>query len=107
MRQHIEALGGADSQRNNDDGNFGGALFKRNESSANLASKKRNDAVIEDLEDTMPGAIPTISNRVSNHMGLANGHIGGKEPSQTNGHIPNGRPNFRTMLEDVELDSHI
>lgn len=60
----------------------------------------------------MPGAIPTISNQVSNHVALTNGHIGGKHTQPRagggqNGHVPNGRPNLRTMLEDAEMDSHI
>lgn len=66
---------------------------------------------VEDLEDhhMMPGIIPSISNQVSNHVSLANGHYGGKQqtPLTTNGAIPNGRPNLRSMLHDAEMNSHI
>ncbi len=60
----------------------------------------------------MPGVIPTISGQVSNHMKLANGHLGGAKNSVGrngvgNGHIANGRPNLRSMLQDAEMDSHI
>jgi hypothetical protein len=88
----------------------------------------KNDEYIEDLEDDdhhhMPGAIPTISKQVSNHMSLANGHVGigvnsnsnknsakfnhnNRPSANKNGYIANGRSNFRTMLEDAEMDSHI
>jgi hypothetical protein len=87
----------------------------------------KNHEYIEDLEDDdhhyMPGAIPTISKQVSNHMSLANGHVGvgvnskniqnsgkiqhNRPSANTNGYIANGRSNFRTMLEDAEMDSHI
>lgn len=77
-----------------------------------------NDNYIEDLEEEhhMPGAIPTISKQVSNHMALANGHIGNtnsgkfsrnRPPGVTNGYIANGKSNFRSMLEDAEMNSHI
>lgn len=53
----------------------------------------------------MPGVVPTISNQVSNHMTLANGHIG---KGSGNGHIGNGRvSNLRSMLHDAEMNSHM
>lgn len=61
----------------------------------------------------MPGTIPTISNQVSNHVALTNGYVRNNQKFTNartvgqNGHIPNGRPDFRSMLEDAELDSHI
>ena len=93
-----------------DSSNFG-SLFTRNDSGSNVKRSSKQETMMEDLEDTMPGVIPTISNQVSNHVAIANGGMGGKHllqrlPSR-NGHIPNGRPNFRSMLEDAELDSHI
>lgn len=113
MKQHIETLGGNDIKMNGDiyeNSNYE-SLFSRNGADPRKSQPKgKNDAVVEDLEDSMPGVIPTISNQVSNHVAMTNGHIGGKHTQQraaNNGHVPNGRPNFRTMLEDAELDSHI
>lgn len=87
--------------------NFG-SFYSKNE------PQKNNREYVEDLEDDhMPGVIPTISNQVSNHMSLANGHLGAANKytqprnGATNGYIPNGRPNLRTMLQDAEMDSHI
>lgn len=114
MRQHIENLGGNEVQMNgiaHEPTNFG-PLFNRNSSERiqnNVRSK--SEEFIEDLEDSMPGVIPTISNQVSNHVGLTNGSVGGKHiqtrAAAKNGHVPNGRPNFRSMLDDAEMDSHI
>lgn len=88
-----------------------GSLYKRDD--------KRNyqdDTEVHDLEDEgMPGTIPTISH----HVSMSNGHLGGgrsgslhkkgpQKPGQQNGFIPNGRPDFRSMLDDAEsMDSHI
>lgn len=91
--------------------NFG-SLYSS--SSAKFANSRVNpmqnrEATLHDLEDDVPlGTIPTISQHV------ANGHAGKtiksvQKPGQ-NGHIPNGRPNFRNMLEDAEnyqIDSHM
>ena len=93
--------------------NFGSLL---NSSSAKFSNSRKNlnhnqnrEATLHDLEDDVPlGTIPTISQHV------ANGHAGKtiksvQKPGQ-NGHIPNGRPNFRNMLEDAEnyhIDSHM
>jgi hypothetical protein len=83
--------------------------YNRNDSG--FQTNRRTSELIEDLEDEMmPGAIPTISNQVNNHVALANGHLGrnNNHTSQgRNGHVPNGRPDFRSMLEDAEMDSHI
>lgn len=66
-----------------------------------------HDAIVHDLENEVPGTISTISH----HISLANGHLG---PNATktamNGHIPNGRPSLKNMLEDADsftMDSHI
>lgn len=90
------------------EGNNFGPVFRRSDSSENKNNQRSKEyTMVEDLEDTMPGVIPTISN----HVALANGHAGRKlsqtRGRATNGHILNGRPNFRTMLDDAELDSHI
>uniref|UniRef100_A0AAG5CW23 Adenylate kinase active site lid domain-containing protein n=1 Tax=Anopheles atroparvus TaxID=41427 RepID=A0AAG5CW23_ANOAO len=68
------------------------------------------DAIVQDLEtESVPGAVPTISH----HVSLANGHLpgSGKVGGPTkNGFVPNGRPNFRNMLEEADnypIDSHI
>lgn len=77
-----------------------GPLFNRNSSGAQKNNRQGRNEFVEDLEDSMPGVIPTVSNQVSNHIAMSNGHLGGKQQ--------NGRPpNFRSMLEDAELDSHI
>lgn len=114
VRQHVENLGGNDIRTNGDvigNGNIG-SLFNQNSGRTQNHRREHSGEYIEDLEDSMPGAIPTISNQVSNHVALTNGHIGGKhtQPRASggqNGHVPNGRPNLRTMLEDAEMDSHI
>lgn len=89
--------------------------YNRNMSGANQNNSRsgRHNDMVEDLEDSLPGVIPTISNQVSNHVAMSNGHLGGggkhnqsRAPAQ-NGHVPNGRTNFRSMLEDAEMDSHI
>lgn len=108
IRQHIENLGGNELQMN---GVAHGALFNRNDSGVQQNRPGRRSAeYVEDLEDSMPGAIPTISNQVSNHVALANGHVGKQNQPRAagkNGQVPNGRPDFRSMLEDAELNSHI
>lgn len=115
MRQHIESLSGNEVRIN---GNAHeplenlGPLFNRNNSGRTQNTQRsKSEEFVEDLEYTMPGVIPTISNQVSNHASLANGNLGGKQVQNRtvtkNGHVSNGRPNFRSMLEDAELDSHI
>lgn len=122
VRKLIEKLDGSEAQSNsnqidNDVTNFG-SLYQRDEK----LTKENDQTVIHDLEDEgMPGTIPTISH----HVAMANGHLGGgrsgslkKKPNNyaapqkppQNGFVPNGRPNFRTMLDDAEgysMDSHI
>ena len=109
IRQHIENLGGSEVQMNGKT-NYG-PLFNRNDSGVKQNKQvTRSAEFVEDLEDSMPGTIPTISNQVSNHVALANGHIGKKTQSRAagkNGQVPNGRSDFRSMLEDAEMDSHI
>lgn len=99
---------------NGDVKNFG-SLYNRNAPNEPKKSSQNHQEYVEDLEDDhmMPGVISTISNQVSNHMTLANGHLGAANKitkprgNATNGHIPNGRPNLRSMLQDAEIDSHI
>ncbi|XP_049282589.1 adenylate kinase isoenzyme 5 isoform X3 [Anopheles funestus] len=72
------------------------------------AQRNSMDAIVQDLDTEMPGAVPTISH----HVSLANGHLpgSGKVGPAKNGHVPNGRPNFRNMLEEADtypIDSHI
>lgn len=83
-----------------------GPLFNRNSAHQN---RGRSGEFVEDLEDSLPGVIPTISNKVSNHVALSNGNLGGKQRQTVqNGQVQNGRPpNFRSMLDDAEMDSHI
>ncbi|XP_052867793.1 adenylate kinase isoenzyme 5 [Anopheles cruzii] len=67
------------------------------------------DEIVQDLEPDMPGAVPTISH----HVSLVNGHLPGNGKigsGAKNGFVPNGRPNFRNMLEEADsyqIDSHI
>ncbi|XP_035909092.1 adenylate kinase isoenzyme 5 isoform X5 [Anopheles stephensi] len=73
-----------------------------------LQRTQRNsmDAIVQDLDTEMPGAVPTISH----HVSLANGHLPGSGKAAKNGYVPNGRPNFRNMLEEADsypIDSHI
>lgn len=94
-----------------------GSLYNR-ENRNEISNQNYHDTTITDLEEeSMPGTIPTISH----HVSMSNGQLGGgsvrnkpmnyKPPTgQQNGHIPNGRPNFRNALEDAEgfpIDSHI
>lgn len=66
----------------------------------------QRDTLVEDLEDAAPpGMVPTIAH----HISLMNGHIGSGRVGSINGlpngltqHIPNGKPNFRTMLNESE-----
>lgn len=82
---------------------------------------QENDSIIEDLEENVPGVVPTISH----HVSLTNGYLRNSEMNnsginmkikqrqqqqqqtkqkQLNGNIPNGGFNFRQMLEE---DSYI
>lgn len=126
VRQQIEKLGVSNIQANKGGGDYrqndemtsyssgSGGLFRPN--GVVKTNSQSTDGYVEDLEEHhMPGAIPTISKQVSNHMSLANGHIGkgsgkiqrNRPPGATNGYIANNRSNFRSMLEDAEMNSHI
>lgn len=96
-------------------GDYQGSLFERNNDGAKLNQKSKitSEEYVEDLEDHMPGAMPiqTISNQVSNQT-LLNGNLSKHSQQRVpakNGYVQhvNGRPNFRSMLEDAEIDSHI
>ncbi|ETN62884.1 hypothetical protein AND_005412 [Anopheles darlingi] len=87
-------------------GSFKNVLHRTQQHSSSV------DAIVQDLDTDMPGAVPTISH----HVSLANGHLPGNGKagsgagSGKNGFIPNGRPNFRNMLEEADsypIDSHI
>ncbi|XP_053696268.1 adenylate kinase isoenzyme 5 [Sabethes cyaneus] len=68
--------------------------------------RQSGDTVVHDLDADVPGVVPTISH----HVSLANGHIGavGIPAGAKNGFIPNGRPNFRNMLQEADnFDSHM
>lgn len=66
------------------------------------------EATVEDFEDTPPpGMVPTIAH----HISLMNGHVGsgrviggGGGGGVVNGqpNMPNGKPNFRSMLNETE-----
>lgn len=88
-----------------------GGLYRNTATEPQRTKKQHQQNMMEEnLDDSMPGIIPTISNQVSNHVGLTNGYMSGNkatEPRTTNGYIPNGRPNLRSMLQDAEMDSHM
>ncbi len=72
-------------------------------------STRRIDDVVQDLED-VPGVVPTISH----HVSLINGHVKNSSASKSgktgvNGHIANGRPTFRNMLDEADnpIDSYM
>lgn len=71
-------------------------------------STRRIDDMVQDLED-VPGVVPTISH----HVSLVNGHTknSASRSGKTgmNGHIANGRPTFRNMLDEAEnpIDSYM
>lgn len=63
--------------------------------------------MVQDMED-VPGVVPTISQQVS----LINGNVKNSETRSgktgLNGHIANGRPTFRTMLNETDpIDSYM
>lgn len=89
---------------------------KRNDSKSHASvytsdqrnSTRRIDDMVQDFED-VPGVVPTISH----HVSLANGNVK-KSASRSgktglNGHVANGRPTFRTMLDETEnpIDSYM
>lgn len=97
-----------------------GGLYNRNSQTdpQRMNKQRMNDINDGNLHDSMPGVIPTISNHVNNYVNnhqngyVANGHLGGNKNythprTNTNGYIPNGRPNLRSMLQDAEMDSHM
>lgn len=90
--------------------NSSSAKFSNSRKHQNQNQNQTREATLHDLEDDVPlGTIPTISQHVAN--GYAGKTIKSvpQKPGQ-NGNIPNGRPNFRNMLEDAEnyqIDSHM
>lgn len=95
------------------------SLYNRSQRSQAAAVRRvqqeleEQDAIVHDLEEISSPAkrnVATISHHVSGG-GLANGHLKknavringyGPRTQQANGHIPNGKPNFRNMLEEAE-----
>lgn len=74
------------------------------------SATQRLDDMVQDLEEVaVPGVVPTISH----HVSLVNGHLknSASRSGKTgmNGHIANGRPSFRTMLDETEqpIDSYM
>lgn len=69
---------------------------------------RRIDDMVQDLED-VPGVVPTISH----HVSLINGHVKNSASRSgktgANGHIANGRPTFRNMLDEADnpIDSYM
>jgi hypothetical protein len=66
------------------------------------------DTTIHDLENDVPGVVPTVSH----HVSLTNGYLGGenlgrvqnsaKITANTNGVVANGRPSLRSMLASAD-----
>ncbi|XP_062548204.1 uncharacterized protein LOC134213291 isoform X2 [Armigeres subalbatus] len=81
--------------------------FKNAIQQGRKSAQKNADAIVHDLDADVPGVVPTISH----HVSLANGHLGGATAAgggAKNGFIPNGRPNFRNMLQEADnFDSHM
>lgn len=108
VKQYIDKLNGKITEEIQP--NMISGLYNRNINTDPQRSKNKKE-IVEDLENSMPGVIPTISGKVTNHFPMTNGHLGGakhNQPRTSNGYyVPNGRPNLRSMLQDAELDSHI
>lgn len=70
---------------------------------------EEQDAIVHDLEEHTSPVKRSVAT-ISKHVSLANGHVkknavtlnGYGPPTQQNGHIPNGKPNFRNMLEEAD-----
>lgn len=70
-------------------------------------STRRIDDMVQDMQD-VPGVVPTISH----HVSLVNGHLKNSASRSgktgANGHIANGRPTFRKMLdEENPIDAYM
>lgn len=97
-----------------------GNLFDRSERRGKQMESKQaeeeQDAIVHDLEETSSSPVKKSVQTISHHVSLANGHLkrkgvtmangvgpaAGVSQQQQNGHIPNGRPNFRNMLEEAD-----
>lgn len=88
-----------------------GKLFDRSQRRGKEAVEEQ-DAIVHDLEETSSPVKKSVQT-ISHHVSLANGHLkrkgvtmaNGVGPAafqQQNGHVPNGRPNFRNMLEEAD-----
>lgn len=80
---------------NGDVSEYNGSLFNRNHTGPQ--ENHRGKEFVEDLEESLPG-VPTISN----HVAMSNGQL----QKARNG-LPARPTNFRSMLDDAEVDSHI
>ncbi|KAL7042467.1 hypothetical protein ACKWTF_001148 [Chironomus riparius] len=122
IKQYIDKLSGKALQMNGDaQPKIISGLYNRNSQTdpQRMGKQRMNEMNDGNLHDSMPGVIPTISNHVTNYVNnnhqngyVANGHLGGNKNythprTNTNGYIPNGRPNLRSMLQDAEMDSHM
>lgn len=77
---------------------------------------EEQDAIVHDLEQEEARVYPAKRSvaTISQHVSLGNGHLKrnavtlngfgppGQQQQQMNGHIPNGKPNFRNMLEEAD-----
>lgn len=95
IRSHIaKILSGIDQHQTVQTNNFG-KLFPNQRN--NVANNIHHNDIVEDLED-VPGVVPTISH----HVSMVNGNVHAIGNNIGNGHVPNGRPNFRRLLDNTE-----
>lgn len=89
--------------------NTGKLYPQENRNGTGARGRPVDNNVVEDLESTPPGVVPTIAH----HISLVNGNIGsGGNRTKTigNGHVVgNGKPSFRNMLDEAEdpVDSYM
>lgn len=101
-----------------------GSLYDRSRGGGPKTQLKRveqeleeQDAIVHDLEQEEEQAARVNQAKrsvatISQHVSLGNGHLkrnavtlngfGPPAGQQMNGHIPNGKPNFRNMLEEAD-----
>lgn len=70
--------------------------------------EEEEDAIVHDLEELASPSKRSVQT-ISHHVSLANGHLKKKGvtmangvANQANGHIPNGKMNFKNVLEEAE-----
>ncbi|XP_061390134.1 adenylate kinase isoenzyme 5 [Musca vetustissima] len=123
IRNHIQNLTGATANNVGQMGGGGGGMPLAGGVAAGGRMDQQTDAILQDLENNVPGAVPTISH----HVSLMNGHLKNRNTSghqlanNNNNKGPNSYMNgdigqtgqtmdFRHMLEEAErypVDSYM